>query len=156
MIRRTTPDIRFAMRVLTTIAELPNHPRHPGMSWDQTYFRTVYVGDVVCANNGAPMCATALCFAGWVVELDPDVDWAYDTMTLRNRHFAEDTGRPAVQQDLILTTAVDLATGHLLCADEYAERRLGLTHNQAMTLFQGSNTLDDLAEIIGSISKGAL
>ncbi|WP_054812215.1 hypothetical protein [Nocardia arizonensis] len=156
MIRRPAPDIRFATRVLATIADLPNHPRHPGLSWDQGIYRRVEVHEIVHADTGAPVCATALCFAGWVVELDPEVDWAYDTMTLRTRHLAEDTVNPPVRLDWDLTTAVDLATGHRLYAHEYARRRLGLSDIQAETLFSSTNTLDDLAEIIARISGGRL
>ncbi|WP_109523608.1 MULTISPECIES: hypothetical protein [Nocardia] len=156
MIRRLVPDTRFALRVLTTIADLPDHPRHPGLSWDQTFYRTVDVEEVVHADNGAPVCRTALCFAGWVVQLDPDVDWAYDTMTLRTRHLTDDTVRPPVRLEWDLTTAVDLATGLRLHAHEYAERRLGLSHVQAGALFLGSNSIDDLADVIGRIGRGQL
>lgn len=156
MIRRTSPDIRFATQVLTTITDLPNHPRHPGLSWDQTFYREVDVDDVVYADNGAPVCRTALCFAGWVVQLDPEVDWAYDSMTLRIQELTDDTASPPVTRSVSLTTAVDLATGHLLYADEYAQRRLGLTPDQAAALFLWSNSLEDLAEIIGRISRGHL
>ncbi|MET7771415.1 hypothetical protein [Nocardia sp. NPDC005366] len=156
MIRRLAPDMRFATRVLTTIADLPDHPRHPGLTWDQTYYREVDVEDVVYADNGAPVCATAMCFAGWVVELDPEVDWAYDSMTLRVNELTDHTTSPPITLSAGLTTAVDLSTGHRLYADEYAQRRLGLTSDQAATLFLWSNTLDDLAEIIDRISRGRL
>ncbi|WP_062989863.1 hypothetical protein [Nocardia anaemiae] len=156
MIRRATPDIRFARRVLDTIAHLPDHPHHPGMEWDQRAYRFIHIHDIIHADTGAPVCRTTMCFAGWVVELDPDVAWAYDSMTLRTAGLADDTTCPPVQLAPDLTTARDLTTGRNLRASAYARRRLGLTVRQADELFFATNTLDDLTEAIDRIGKGQL
>ncbi|MFG1796736.1 hypothetical protein [Nocardia sp. NPDC049149] len=156
MIRRMVPDLRFARRVLDTITTLPDRHRHPGLEWNQDVYRAVDVDAVIHADTGAPVCRTALCFAGWVVQLDPDVDWAYDSMTLRTAGLTDDTTWPPVHLHHDLTTARDLSTGDQLPAREYAKRRLGLSGLQASQLFLGANTLGDLAEIIDRIGKGQL
>ncbi|MFI6045334.1 hypothetical protein ACIA8C_27140 [Nocardia sp. NPDC051321] len=156
MIRRATPDIRFARRVLDTIAALPDQRRHPGLEWSQDVYRAVDIDAVVYADTGTPVCRTALCFAGWVVQLDPDVGWAYDSMTLRTAGLTDDTTRPPVQLEADLTTARNMATGKLLSARVYAKLRLGLTEPQAAQLFLGTNTLEDLTETVEAIDKGRL
>lgn len=156
MIRRATPDIRFARKVIDTIASLPDQRRHPGLTWDQEFFRMVDVATIVRADTGAPLCPIAMCVAGWVVELDPDVGWAYDAMTLRTAGLTDDTTMPPVRLDADLTTARDLATGKQLRAAEYAARRLGLSEPQAHEMFHSANTLDELTEIIDRIERGRL
>ncbi|WP_225728878.1 MULTISPECIES: hypothetical protein [unclassified Nocardia] len=156
MIRRTSPDIRFARTVLDTIRALPNHTRHPGAVWDQWVYREVDIHGLVYADNGATLCRTAMCFAGWTVELDPDVGWVYDTMSLRIAGLVNTSGRQQIRVNPDLTTALDLATGQHLIARDYAQRRLGLTSRQATELFAATNTVDDLAEIIDRIGKGLL
>ncbi|WP_067844499.1 hypothetical protein [Nocardia lijiangensis] len=156
MIRRPTPDIRFARRVLGTIRSLPDHSRYPGLGWDQWVYRVVDVRNVVHAEDGTPVCRTTMCFAGWVVELDRDVDWAYDSVTLRTLFLNDDTVSPPIQLSPDLTTARDLTTGANLTAHEYAERRLGLTARQSVELFLATSSLDDLAEALDRIERGTL
>ncbi|GAA5087213.1 hypothetical protein [Nocardia iowensis] len=156
MIRRAVPDLGFARRVIDTIVALPDQARHPGLEWNQDVYRAVDIDAVIYADTGTPVCRTALCVAGWVVQLDPDVAWAYDSMTLRTAGLTDDTTQPPVQLAADLTTARDLTTGEQLPAREYAKRRLGLTELQAGQLFLGTNTLDDLTEIIEAIDKGRL
>ncbi|MEV6324543.1 hypothetical protein AB0M45_25635 [Nocardia sp. NPDC051787] len=156
MIRRAIPDIRMMRRVVDTITTLPDHRRHPGLSWDQTVYREINIHEIVHSDTGAPVCRTALCFAGWVVELDPDVAWAYDSMSLRIAKLTDATVQPPVQLSPDLTTARDLTTGRQLLARDYATRRLGLNTVQANALFLATNTLDDLTEVIDRLEKGVL
>ncbi|WP_280455540.1 hypothetical protein [Nocardia brasiliensis] len=156
MIRRAVLDLRFARRVLDTITALPDHRHHPGLEWHQDVYRAVDVDALIWADNGVPVCRTALCFAGWVVQLDPDVEWAHGSMAIRAAELPDDPARPPVHLPANLTTARDLTTGERLTAREYATRRLGLTELQAGQLFIGANTLDDLTDTIDRFDKGLL
>ncbi|MBF6333365.1 hypothetical protein [Nocardia transvalensis] len=156
MRQRPEPDIAFMRRVHTTLRDLPNWREYPGLYWDQGVFREVYVDRLVRTDTGEPMCETAMCFAGWAVELSPDITWAHDTMALRSMVRNTSDSEPVVLLRADLTTAHDSITGEQLRAAEYARRRLGLTHIQADELFGSDNSLHDLAEIIDRIEKGAL
>ncbi|MBF6062832.1 hypothetical protein IU500_13375 [Nocardia terpenica] len=155
MTPRPEPDIAFMRRVLSVLRGLSNQHEFPGMFWDQVVYREVHYDRFIHTDDGVPTCETAMCFAGWVVELSPDIGWAYDALTLRDNVRGTPDEEP-VYLRADLTTARDPETGQELLADEYAQQRLGLTDRQATALFDSHNTLDDLAEIIDRIETGAL
>lgn len=83
-------------------------------------------------------CGTSYCFAGWACALTaPDVtqpDFLWSAATL-HAQFAGQTGRTS--RGLVPTVAADV---------------LGLTPAQADELFELDNTLDDLYDVVSSLT----
>lgn len=87
-------------------------------TWDQTTWRRPTGNE----------CGTAMCFAGWVADLS-GAEWYSNTAG--TVEFAK----------------VDVG-GVPVWVDEYATAALGIKSWEAEQLFESSNTLDDLREIV--------
>lgn len=120
-----------------TMAEVRKAARRKtGQVWDQNHWRAP-LGD----STGE--CGTAMCFAGWAAQLDGGrwLSWREEWAWLRARkgetpEVVTPDGQPLVH------------------VRERAERRLGLTEQEASELFSVRNTLSDLSRLVRDIKSG--
>lgn len=137
MMPETLPDIAAMDAVLAVLDELAQSQlnrrtvEHPNgvvvveeQSWRQGIWRAVYDGgQLTPLTDGTPKCGTAMCFAGWLAELDPSVRWYTTPRELYEAEQALTQTRAAVRAaSLRITTAsdADLQTAR----DMLAEARL--------------------------------
>lgn len=93
-------------------------------------------------DSDGDLCGTACCFAGWAVHLAGD-------------HFVNDVGcdMEGCDCDEIVAEAPDGNIEHIA---ERAQELLGLDWRERGRLFNGSNTLDQLREVVAQIKDGTL
>jgi hypothetical protein len=91
-------------------------------SWNQSYW----------------FCGTAACFAGHVCILSGDKP-VFEEFEDENGDWVED------DRSAVISVA---GGGDRKDADDRAQELLGLTHDQALSLFSSENTLDDLRAIV--------
>ena len=154
-----------AARRNLTIGEVLKRTQLNG--WDQENWRTwAYVEDPA----GGERCETALCFAGWTVQLDvqsrkeagvPDVgDWVISDQALVTGSWQEDGTRlPSWAADCLVAREDDREgdvinddelppDARLVRAETRAVRLLGLTQDEASELFNGSNSFGKVREVV--------
>lgn len=136
--------------------------------WNQETWRTqAYVEDPA---GGGERCETALCFAGWTVQLDVqsrketgvlDVgDWAISDRALITGSWREDGTRLPDWATDCLVAREDDREGDVIEDDELppdarlvrtetrAIRLLGLTQSEAQELFSGTNSFGAVREVV--------
>jgi hypothetical protein len=111
--------------------------------WDQSVWRELNDYDGPAADVSTDRCKTAMCFAGWAVELD-GCRWLERT--------------PGEHGDLLLARKSDSADEvffiggkPLTTALRRARQILGLSHQQAGNLFSGDNSLKDIRAFIDAL-----
>jgi len=133
-------DIAALKQVLTAVQEadaLEKAGTPIQVHWRQGVWAAVL-------DEMSPSCGTAMCFAGWKAYLDGYTENVWDTndydepylLALRN---------PKTDED-IPSDGVGFYAAEVLELDSY----------EADTLFEGSNTLEDLESIVADIEAGTL
>lgn len=137
-------DIDFLDKVMTqvkAVAKEPyfDHERGSWMTWDQGdwHVEGAYrmnlkrvIPEAAVTDNGNEACGTAMCFAGWAAELDPNVTWIDPS-----------------------SAVVRTAEGKL-DIETWATKRLGLTSSQAALLFDAGNSIEDLEDFVTRLKDG--
>lgn len=131
--------------------------------WSQGDWRNVINYNEV-RDEKADRCKTAMCFAGWAVELDGG-KWLYSNKELaraiiNNQTYRTDALHATAEEIRAKTyylTDHSLTDGQVPVVDAESRARsiLGLTTIEADSLFRGENSLEDLKRIVGDIKSGA-
>lgn len=118
------PNIEALEKVYDTIyvRQDDNSKDSQGRYWDQSTWRDY------------DECGTAMCFAGWAIELDPGYSF--------NSHY--------VNGDILDYVDVTDPEGFVLTVQQAAREILGLTPEQGTELFLGTNEIEDIRAIIDS------
>ena len=122
------PNIEALREVLDTIHSTPMQSETEdgiltSIEWDQEVYR----------ESDSDNCSTALCFAGWTVELSRDWQWV-------SPHNDE----------------AQHADGRWASACEAATEILGLTEETADALFHAWNDLGEIGMIVAQIENGEI
>ena len=88
-------------------------------------------------------CGTTRCFAGWTADL-AGAEWIADSLD-------QTQVGPIDGEMWFAGSVVRSASGELFHVSEFARRELGLTAEAADTLFDASNTLKDLREMVENL-----
>ena len=127
-----------------------------------------------------PICGTAMCFAGWVGEVT-GADYVVDSKVLRKTEDHDEITETELEYILVSKAALEgkpwsgkrwhewdftheinkilkkrgfsAETHRLMPVSDYAEMMLGLEHGDVLSLFDGSNNLEGIREIIDLYAK---
>lgn len=184
----TTPDIDAMDAVLAVLDELAQQSNrrtleHPNgvtvleeQVWGQGNWRSIFDEGLQPLADAAPTCGTAMCFAGWLAELDPSVQWLATPRGVYEARLAEVQTRTVLRQARGTEDEADAKRAFYLARDrvsglltrpdvvvveggaqigvgEWATERLGLVESQADALFGGSNSLEDLRRIVDRLRE---
>lgn len=161
---------------LKVITEIENGYTDRGPRWDQGTWRKFQANVVPQADDHR--CQTAMCFAGWVADLDPKVAWLWPAAEVAK---LDHDGRYAIIDEMSLVVIPEemiteelkaepsmvcwdsthatkvRETGALIVeASAYAAWALDISEYEADLLFEAHNGLDDLESLINKIKAGTL
>lgn len=146
MTNTTLPKLNTGMldQILDIITKHPK--RHEQGAW-----RTKLTGKL--ANlNGAPAreCGTAMCVAGWAVELDRG-QWAFPATAQYSDYLV--ARKAEIEAGVTESWASDLHPKPLVSVRTRAIRVLGLTDYEASELFSPGNTRRDIKAIVRRLKR---
>ena len=125
------PDADLLYETLDAVIEADT-----GNRWIQGEWITPLARDGSITEVVSDWCGTAGCFAGHRAFLDGAV--------------------PIVAHGVVSRSRVLLPDGQITGVEVYAEDRLRLTNTQSLRLFAGSNSLEDLKQIVDQIVAGEI
>lgn len=126
----------------------------PERKWYQASWRVRNLADMlgifVDPNDGTQKvnCGTACCVAGHAVTIAGAV-WLDDETLLAD----DGDDRWSLQEHTWVEETEDYVKG--VDVSTRAERILGLTHDEARALFEGSNTVENIREVAGIVAERA-
>lgn len=129
------------------LARVLDHIEHNQETWDQSVWAQVFNRPHPEAEGSGTSCKAAYCFAGWTAILE-------GVESPKTAYIASDWGITADLRS-VETGWPGYSAGDPLPVRDWAGQRLGISACEADQLFNGTNKLSDVREMVGGLIRGS-